>query len=55
MVDHLLFSDLLPLVLLWLGGILYAQWARTRVATRPTTRKLAPPLPQHCGQEPQFL
>jgi IS1 family transposase/transposase-like protein len=47
MVDHLLFQDLLLIVLLWLGVLLYARWARTRAATGPTTRKLATPLHKH--------
>src|SRR5712692_4555117 len=44
MVDNLLFYDLLLIVLLWLGGILYEAWLRHRSATYPTTRKPATPL-----------
>jgi IS1 family transposase/transposase-like protein len=47
MVDYPLFSDLLLIALLWLGVLLYARWARNRVATGPTTRQLATPLPKH--------
>jgi hypothetical protein len=54
MVDHLLFYALLLIVLLWLDVILYEQWARTRVATRPTTRKLATPLPKHSRDPKPF-
>jgi hypothetical protein len=54
MVDQLLFYALLLLVLLWLGVILYEWWARTRVATRPTTRKLATPLPKHSRDPKPF-
>jgi IS1 family transposase/transposase-like protein len=51
MVDHLLVHDLLLIVLLWLGGILYKRWARTRATTGPTTRRPATPLRQH-SQDP---
>jgi transposase-like protein len=47
MVDHLLFYDLLLIVLLWLGVILCEGWARNRAATGPTTRKLATSLHKH--------
>jgi hypothetical protein len=33
MVDHLLFYDVLLVVLLWLGAILYEGWARHRSTT----------------------
>src|SRR5262245_37909595 len=52
MIDHLLFYEFLLIALLWLGVILYEQGARTRAAARPTTRKLAAPLPQH-SQNPK--
>jgi hypothetical protein len=52
MVDNLLCPDLLLIVLLWLGGILYKRWARDRAASGLTTRKPATPLHQH-SQEPQ--
>ena len=52
MVDYLLSPDLLLLVLLGLGGLLYKRWARNRAATCLTTRKPATPLHQH-PQEPQ--
>jgi transposase-like protein len=51
MVDHLLCSALLLIALLRLGVILYERWARTRVATGPTTRRPATPLRQH-SQDP---
>jgi transposase-like protein len=54
MVDELLFYALLLIVLLWLGVILYEQWVRTPVATRPTTRKLATPLPKHSRDPKPF-
>ena len=47
MVDNLLFYDLLLVVLLWLGGILYEAWSRRRSATCPTTRKPATPIHKH--------
>jgi hypothetical protein len=52
MVDNLLSPDLLLIVLLWLGGILYKRWARNRSATGPTPRKPATPPRKHC-QDPQ--
>src|SRR5262245_28090406 len=45
MVDHVLFYDLLLGILLWLGVIRYAQWARRRSTTGLPTPKPAPPLP----------
>jgi hypothetical protein len=47
MVDNLLSLDLLLIVFLWLGVMLYERWARNRSAIGPTTRKLATPLPKH--------
>jgi hypothetical protein len=47
MVDHLLVYDFLLIALLWLGVILYEQWAGIRVATGPTTRKLTTPLAKY--------
>jgi hypothetical protein len=44
MVDHPLCYTLLLIAFLWLEVIVYERWARTRVATRPTARKLATPL-----------
>jgi IS1 family transposase/transposase-like protein len=52
MVDNLLSPDLLLIVLLWLGGILYKRWARNRSATGQTPRKPATPPRKHC-QDPQ--
>jgi transposase-like protein len=54
MVDNLLPADLLLLVLLGLGGILYNRWARNHSATGPTPRQPAAPLRQH-SQEPQLF
>jgi hypothetical protein len=52
MVDTLLFQDLLLIVLLWLGGILYERWARPRSATGPTLHQPVQPTEKH-SQEPQ--
>jgi hypothetical protein len=46
MVDNVLFPDLLLVILLWLGSILYEGWARSRSAVCPTTRKPAQPTQQ---------
>jgi hypothetical protein len=54
MVDHLRFYELLLIALLWLGLLLYARWARTRTPTRPTSRKLATPLPKHTRDPTPF-
>ncbi len=52
MVDHLLCHDLLLIVLLWLGGILYDGWSRHRSAPCPTTRTPATPR-QKRSREPK--
>src|SRR5215510_12701590 len=52
MVDNLLVHDLLLIVLLWLGGMLYTRWARTRAALCPTPRKPATLRHKH-SQDPQ--
>jgi hypothetical protein len=52
MVDNLLVQDLLLVVLLWLGGILYEGWARHRPATCPTLPKPAQPT-QKRSREPK--
>jgi transposase-like protein/IS1 family transposase len=52
MVDDPLFYDLLLIVFLWLGGILYKRWARNRSATGQTPRKPATPPRKQC-QDPQ--
>jgi IS1 family transposase/transposase-like protein len=52
MVDSLLSLDLLLIVFLWLGGIIYKRWARNRSAIGPTSRQPAAPLREH-SQEPQ--
>jgi hypothetical protein len=52
MVDTLLSPDLLLIVFLWLGGILYKRWARNRSAIGPTPRQPAAPLREH-SQEPK--
>jgi hypothetical protein len=54
MVNYLLFYALPLIALLWLGVILYEQWACTRAPTRPTTRKLATPLPKHSQNPTPF-
>jgi hypothetical protein len=54
MIDHLLFYDFLLIALLWLGVILYEQWARTRASTHLTTHQLATPLPQHSHDPTPF-
>ena len=54
MVDSLLFYALPLIALLWLGVIRYEQWARSRAWARPTTRKLATPLPQHAQTPKPF-
>jgi transposase-like protein len=52
MVDNVLFYDLLVGILLWLGVIQYAQWARHRSTTGLTTPKPATP-PQPCSRAPK--
>jgi transposase-like protein len=52
MADNLLFSALLLVLLLWLGGLLYQRWARHRSALGPTPHKPATPLREH-AQEPK--
>jgi hypothetical protein len=52
MVDYLPVHDLLLVILLWRGGLLYEKWVRSRSAPCPTTRKTATPLPQH-SRDPQ--
>jgi IS1 family transposase len=52
MVDHLLFYDLLLIVLLWLGGLRYKKWACNRSATCLAPRRPTTPLRQH-SQDPQ--
>jgi IS1 family transposase len=47
MVDYLPVHDLLLIVLLWLGSILYTRWARTRSAICPNPDKPATPLHQY--------
>jgi IS1 family transposase/transposase-like protein len=54
MVDYSLFYDFLLIALLWRGVILYERWARNRVATGLTTRKLATPLLQHSRDPTPF-
>ena len=54
MVDNLLVHDLLLIVLLWLGGILYKRWARNRAATCPTPRKPATLLHKHSQDSKPF-
>jgi IS1 family transposase/transposase-like protein len=51
MVDNRLVHDLLLIVLLWLGGILYKWWAHNRSASGPTPRKPATVLHKH-SQDP---
>src|SRR5262245_19325906 len=52
MVDNLLVQDLLPVVLLWLGALLYEGWIRHRSATCPTRHEPALPTQQR-SQEPK--
>src|SRR5215813_10242838 len=52
MVDNLPVHDLLLIVLLWLGGLLYKKWARNRAAICPTPRKPATLLHKH-SQNPK--
>jgi transposase-like protein/IS1 family transposase len=52
MVGNLLVHDLLLIVPLWLGGILYKRWARNRSAICPTPRRPATPLHKH-SQDPK--
>jgi hypothetical protein len=54
MVDNVLFYDLLRGIFLWLGIILYAQWARHRAATPSTTRKPATLLQQRSRDSKPF-
>jgi hypothetical protein len=46
----LLFQDLLLVLLLWLGGILYERWARPRSATGPTLHQPAQPTEKHAHE-----
>jgi hypothetical protein len=54
MVDHLLALDLLLLILLWLGGILYKRWVRNRSATGPTPHQPATLLPKPAHEPRPF-
>ena len=54
MVDNLLSHDLLLVVLLWLGVILYERWSPNRSAPRATTRKPAPPTTKRSGDPKLF-
>jgi hypothetical protein len=54
MVDNLLVQDLLLVVLLWLGGLLYEKWVCRRSAPYPTTRQTATPLHRHSRNPKPF-
>jgi hypothetical protein len=54
MAVNLLFYDLLLVILLWLGGLLYKKWVRSRSAPCPTTRQTATPLHQHARDPKPF-